>query len=105
MIRKYLNHKRQTTPWPPDITENCKASTITCTVLPAKSDSDVMVCSQSYQGLRIVRINTQVSYRFAYAQVKCTRLCVNKVLRHCHSWLARQYNAHAMQIYMYYVCR
>ena len=25
------------------------------TVLPAKSDSDVMLCSQSYQGLRIDR--------------------------------------------------
>ena len=24
-----------------------------CTVLPAKSDSDVMFCLQSYQGLRI----------------------------------------------------
>ena len=26
-----------------------------CTVLPAKSDSDVMFCLQSYQGLRIDR--------------------------------------------------
>ena len=56
------------------------------TVVPAKSDSDVMFCLQSYQGLIIdrslvyqsypqIRINTQVIYRFAYAQVKCTRLC------------------------------
>ena len=27
----------------------------TCTVLPAKSDSDAMLCLQSYQGLRIYR--------------------------------------------------
>ena len=26
-----------------------------CTVLPAKSDSDTMLCLQSYQGLKIVR--------------------------------------------------
>ena len=49
-------------------------------VLPVKSDSDVMFCLQSYLGLRIDRfllynsypqdrINTQVIYRFALAQV------------------------------------
>ena len=47
------------------------------TVLPAKSDSDVMFCLQSYQGRIIDRsldmINTQVMYRFALAQVNCTR--------------------------------
>ena len=46
------------------------------TVLPAKSDSDVMFCLQSYQWLRSIdhlcinpihRINTQVIYRFALA--------------------------------------
>ena len=48
------------------------------TVLPAKSDSDVMFCLQSYQGLIINRslvylsypkgrINTQVIYLFALA--------------------------------------
>ena len=53
------------------------------TVLPANSDSDVMFCLQSYQGLKIDislvylsypqdRINTQVIYRFALAQVECT---------------------------------
>ena len=36
------------------------------TVLPAKSDSDVMFCLQSNQGLRIDR-------SLALAQVKCTR--------------------------------
>ena len=44
------------------------------TVVQAKSDSDVMLCLQSYQGLQIdrslginpiCRINTQVIYRFA----------------------------------------
>ena len=40
------------------------------TVLPAKSDNDVMFCLQSYQVLRIDRINTQVIYRFVLAQVK-----------------------------------
>ena len=40
------------------------------TVLPAKSDSEVMFCIQIYQGLRIDRINTQVSYQFALAQVE-----------------------------------
>ena len=59
-----------------------------CTLLliywPAKSHSDGMFCLQSYQGLIIDisllylyypqdRINTQVIYRFAFAQVKCTR--------------------------------
>ena len=54
------------------------------TVLPAKSDSDVMFCLQSYQGLIIDRslvyqsysqdwINTQAIFRFALAQVECTR--------------------------------
>ena len=52
------------------------------TVLPAKSDSDVKFCLQSYQGLSIDRslvylsypedrINTQEIYRFALAQVEC----------------------------------
>ena len=51
------------------------------TVLPAKSDSHFMFCLQSYQGLIIDvslvyesypqdRINTQVIFRFALAQVK-----------------------------------
>ena len=50
------------------------------TVEPAKSDSDIMFCLQHYQGLKIDkwlvylpyphdRINTQVIYRFALAQV------------------------------------
>ena len=57
------------------------------TVLPAKSDSDVIFCLQNYQGLRIDSslvyqsypqdmINTQVIYRFASAQVKCTHGCL-----------------------------
>ena len=52
------------------------------TVVPAKSDSDVMFCLQSYQGLLIDkslvylsypadRINTQVIFRFELAQVEC----------------------------------
>ena len=55
------------------------SSLVIFTVLPAKSDSDVMFCFQSYQGLIIDRslsyesypqedrINTQVIYRFALA--------------------------------------
>ena len=57
---------------------------IACTFVPAQSDSDFMFCLQSYQGLIIDRslvylsypqdrINTQVIYRFALAQVNCTR--------------------------------
>ena len=53
------------------------------TVLPTKTDSDVMFCLQSYQGLRIDRslvylsypqdmINTHVIYRFVLTQVVCT---------------------------------
>ena len=53
------------------------------TVLPAKSDSDVKFCLQSYQGLMIDRslvfqsyptdrINTQVIDRFTLAQLGCT---------------------------------
>ena len=56
---------------------------IKATVLPAKSDSGVMFCLQSYQGLIIDRslvyesypqdrINTQVIYQFTLAQVECT---------------------------------
>ena len=40
------------------------------TVLPAKSDSDIMFCLQSYQGLIINR--SQVIYGFALAQVEGT---------------------------------
>ena len=44
------------------------------TVMPAKSDCEVMFCLQSYQGLIIDdMINTQIIYRFALAQVRCTR--------------------------------
>ena len=58
----------------------CIASTkyrIYRTVLPAKSSSDVMFCLLRYQGLKlcinpILRINTQVIYRLALAQVECT---------------------------------
>ena len=61
------------------------------TVLPAKSDSNVMFCLQSYQGLRIDkslvyysylqdRINTQVICRFGLAQVECTsKFCKQKI--------------------------
>ena len=53
------------------------------TVLPAKSDSDVMFCLPSYEGLRIDRllvyesypqdrIHTQVIYQFRLAQIECT---------------------------------
>ena len=53
------------------------------TVLPAKSESEVMFRLQSYLGLRIDRslvyqsypqdrINTHVIYRFALAQMECT---------------------------------
>ena len=46
------------------------------TVMPAKSDSDVMFCLQCYQGRRIDRSlvypqdinNTQMIYRYALAQ-------------------------------------
>ena len=52
-------------------------------VLPAKSDSDIMVCLQSYQGLIIHRslvhlsfpqdrINTQMIYQLALAQMEHT---------------------------------
>ena len=40
----------------------CKYNTINSTVLPAKSDSDVMFCLQSYQGLRIERQLVDYSY-------------------------------------------
>ena len=86
---------------------NCTHKEVAATVLPAKSDSDVTLCLQSYLGLIIDRslvyqsypqdrINTQVIYRFAinsssevYTFVFYLAI-VNKVLRHCHSWLARQ---------------
>ena len=64
-----------------------------------------MFCLQSYQGPIIDRslvylsysqdmINKQVIYRFALDQVECSSyfslVIVNKILRHCHSWLAGQ---------------
>ena len=47
------------------------------TVTPAKSDSDVMSCLQSHQGLIIDRslvyyINSQVIYGSALVPVECT---------------------------------
>ena len=62
------------------------------TVLPAKSDSDVMLCLQSYQGLIIVRsfvyrFNTHVIYRFtltsssAVYKLMFYLTIVNKILR------------------------
>ena len=72
-------------------------------VLPAKNDSDDMFCLQSYQTLiesidhlyiNADRIDIQVIFRFKLAQAECTRMfyltIVNKILHHCHSWLARQ---------------
>ena len=67
-----------------DISWNCTLRFNKATVLPAKSDSDVIFRLQSYLGLRIDRslvylsypqdgINTQVIYRFAIGQVECTR--------------------------------
>ena len=60
------------------------AKNSTTIALLAKSDSYVMFCLQTYQELRIDRsivyqsypqdrINTQVIYRFALAQLKCAR--------------------------------
>ena len=75
------------------------------TVLPAKSDSDVMFCLQSYQGLIIDRslvylsypqdrINTQVIYRFALVkwilQVNVLFNNYKHTITHCHTWLVRQ---------------
>ena len=44
--------------------------------MAVKSDSGVMFCLQSYQDLESIdpadRINTQVIYRTALAQVECT---------------------------------
>ena len=50
----------------------------TSTVLPTKSDSDVMFFLQSYQWLLIDRLlkRTQVIYRFALAQVEGTSECL-----------------------------
>ena len=72
------------------------------TVLPAKSDSDVVFCLQllsktltytlhlmridrslMYLSYPVDMINTQVIYRFLV-----TDNCVNITSRHCHSWLA-----------------
>ena len=48
-----------------------KAHSDVSTVLLAKSDSDVMLCLQSYQGLIIDR--SHVIYQFALALLECTR--------------------------------
>ena len=69
--------------YPKFIISNKKEESVT--VLPAKSDSDVVFCLQSYQGLMIDKARVyssypqdtishiQVIYRFALAQVKCRR--------------------------------
>ena len=81
------------------IVKNCTIIPYIVTVLPAKSNSGVMFCLQSYQGLIIDgslvdRINTQViSIRVSSSRVYKLMFysaIVNKILRHCHSWLARQ---------------
>ena len=46
----------------------------THTVLQVKSDSDIMLCIQSNQGLIMDRINKKVIYRLVLAQVKCTSI-------------------------------
>ena len=64
---------------------------VACTVLPAKSDSDVMFCLQRYPGLRIDislvyssypqdRMNTQVIYQFSYIKWSVQ---VNVLLNNC----------------------
>ena len=90
----YLHVYSQCVPWRPlserfrdyplsQIANKNNKSTTNATVLPAKSDSDVMFCLQSYQGLIIDRslvywsypqdrINTHVIYRFSLAQVVCS---------------------------------
>ena len=83
-----------------------KCILVESTVLPAKSDSDIMVCLQTYQGLIIARslvyqsypqdrINTSdlsisVSSNGVYKLIFYFTI-VNKILRHCHSWLTGQY--------------
>ena len=66
----------------------------TCNVLPAKRDSDVMFCLQSYQGLRIdislVYLSIHICSSEVYTLVFYIAI-VNKVLHHCYSWLARKY--------------
>ena len=46
------------------------------TVLPAKSDSGIMFCLQSYYGPIIDRSLAVLIYRFALAQVECTSECL-----------------------------
>ena len=43
---------------------------VSATVLPAKSDSDIKFCLQSYHRLRMDR--SKVNYRFALAQMNST---------------------------------
>ena len=68
------------------------------TVLPAKSDSDVMFCLKIYHGLIIDRslvykyisdISIRVSSSRVYELMFYSTIG-NKTLSHCHSWLARQ---------------
>ena len=79
----------------------CNAELLNTTVLPAKSDSGVMFCLQNYQDLKLIDhlcINPiRRIYRFSLAQLESTidksmfyLTIVNTILRHCHSWLARQ---------------
>ena len=59
-------------------------------VLPAKSDSEVMFCLQSYQGLII---DSDLSNRVSSSDVYKVDVLLNNCkqnIRHCHSLLARQ---------------
>ena len=65
--------------------------------LPAKSDSDVMFCLQSYQGLVIRRIGLIYKWSIDSRKLKWSvhvsvlpNYCKQNI-RHCHSWLAWQY--------------
>ena len=75
------------------------------TALPVKSDSDVMSCLQVIRDLesidhlcinpirRIGLIHSDISIPVSSCEVYTLVFylaIVNKVLRHCHSWLARQ---------------
>ena len=86
------------------------------TVVPVKSDSDVMVCLLVRRDLESTdhlfinpiqdRINTQAIFRFELAQVKRTRYSVvlsncKQNVRHCHSRLARQYEIRGPMMNVY----
>ena len=122
LIIKILLEHYQTSKWPGKATfAHCRPTNGTVsmrhisptpTVLSAKNDNDVMFCLQTYEGLESIdrlyidpicgiglihKWSTDSHCSRGVYTLMFSLTIVNKVLRHCHFWLARQYMASKRQ--------